>query len=78
MSEKQDEALRKAAACEAHAHQAPSELMRDKFRKLRDSWLRIANANGMVGNLQRGSEAHDRRTGSDPAPVRIGGRSRAR
>jgi hypothetical protein len=44
MSAERDQALEKAIACEAHAREAPDELLRAKFRKLRDSWLRIANA----------------------------------
>src|SRR5262245_21083440 len=34
MSEKQDQALQKALACEVHAREAPDELLRAKFRKL--------------------------------------------
>jgi hypothetical protein len=44
MTQQQEQALKKAIACEAHARAAPDELLRAKFRKLRDSWLRIANA----------------------------------
>jgi hypothetical protein len=44
MSRRHDEAFKKAVACEVHARQAPDELLRDKFRRLRDSWLSIANA----------------------------------
>jgi hypothetical protein len=44
-----EEALRKALACEVHARTAPDELLRNKFRRLRDSWIRIANAAQMSG-----------------------------
>jgi hypothetical protein len=36
-------AWKKAAACEQHARQAPDEILRAKFERLRDSWIRIAN-----------------------------------
>jgi hypothetical protein len=36
-------AWRKAAACEAHAKQTRDEILRVKFERLRDSWIRIAN-----------------------------------
>jgi hypothetical protein len=52
MPEKLDQALLKATACEAHARHAPSELLRDKFRRLRDSWIRIANAEEMVNGIR--------------------------
>jgi hypothetical protein len=55
MSEKQERALLKATACEAHARHAPSELLRDKFRRLRDSWIRIANAEEMISSLHPAS-----------------------
>lgn len=37
-------AWRKAAACAAHARQTQDEILRAKFERLRDSWIRIANA----------------------------------
>jgi hypothetical protein len=36
-------AWRKAAACEAHAKQTKDEILRTKFERLRESWIRIAN-----------------------------------
>jgi hypothetical protein len=51
MSEKQEKALLKATACNAQARHAPSDLLRDKFLRLRDSWIRIANAEEMVSSL---------------------------
>jgi hypothetical protein len=36
-------AWKKAAACDAHAKQTKDEILRVKFERLRDSWIRIAN-----------------------------------
>lgn len=36
-------AWKKAAACEAHAKQTKDKILRAKFERLRDSWIRIAN-----------------------------------
>ena len=36
-------AWEKAAACEAHARATSDVEMQAKFRKLRDSWIRIGN-----------------------------------
>jgi hypothetical protein len=36
-------AWKKAAACDAHAKQTEDEILRAKFERLRDSWIRIAN-----------------------------------
>jgi len=36
-------AWKKAAACAAHAQQTQDEIIRAKFERLRDSWIRIAN-----------------------------------
>jgi len=71
MSGKQDEALKKAAACEAHARHAPSDFLRDRFRKLRDSWIRIANAEEMMSSMRPGDEAvvpPDQRLSREPRP----------
>jgi len=61
MSKQQEQALQNAIACEAHAREAPDELLRAKFRKLRDSWLRIANAaqltNGDAANWREPNKA---------------------
>lgn len=37
-------AWKKAAACAAHAQQTKDALLRAKFERLRDSWIRIANS----------------------------------
>jgi hypothetical protein len=37
-------AWEKAAACEAHARNTNDRILQDKFRKLRDSWIRIGNS----------------------------------
>jgi hypothetical protein len=57
-----EEALNKALACERHAQNAPNDLLRAKFRRLRDSWIRIANASALqaahsVRNKGQGIEA---------------------
>jgi len=36
-------AWKKAAACETHAQQTNDKILRAKFERLRDSWIRIAN-----------------------------------
>ena len=38
-----DAAWKKAAACDAHAKLTQDEILRAKFERLRDSWIRIAN-----------------------------------
>ena len=43
MSERRPDAWKKAAACEAHAEATSDGKLKVKFRKLRDSWIRIAN-----------------------------------
>ena len=60
MSEQRDKALRKALACELHARQAPSDFLRDKFRRLRDSWIRIANADEIATSLGAGPRSAGR------------------
>jgi hypothetical protein len=40
---KRDKAWEKAAACEAHARHTNDGKLQAMFRKLRDSWIRIAN-----------------------------------
>jgi hypothetical protein len=44
MSLTADAAWEKAAACDAHAKQTTDQGLRTKFERLRDSWIRIANA----------------------------------
>jgi hypothetical protein len=43
MGERAEKAWAKAAACAACAASSPDEVIRRKFEKLRDSWIRIAN-----------------------------------
>jgi hypothetical protein len=43
MGQRGPDAWEKAAACEAHAQSSRDRRVQDKFRKLRDSWIRIAN-----------------------------------
>jgi hypothetical protein len=42
----------KAAACDAHAKQTKDEILRAKFERLRDSWIRIAN-NAEIASASR-------------------------
>jgi hypothetical protein len=44
-------AWEKAAACEAHARSLKDDKLQDKFRKLRDSWIRIANNAQLAGDV---------------------------
>jgi len=41
-------AWQKAAACDAQAKQTTDAVLRAKFERLRDSWIRIANAAQLV------------------------------
>jgi hypothetical protein len=43
MGPSSEAAWSKAAACDAHAKQTKDEILRAKFERLRDSWIRIAN-----------------------------------
>jgi hypothetical protein len=43
MEPSSEAAWKKAAACDAHAKQTKDEILRAKFERLRDSWIRIAN-----------------------------------
>jgi hypothetical protein len=43
MELRSETAWKKAAACDAHARLTQDEILRAKFERLRDSWLRIAN-----------------------------------
>jgi hypothetical protein len=43
MELRSETAWKKAAACEAHARMTKDEILRAKFERLRDSWIRIAN-----------------------------------
>ena len=53
MSMKHERAVRKVLACEADVRHAPSNLLRDKFRRSRDSWIRIANTEELVESLSQ-------------------------
>ena len=46
MELRSETAWKKAAACDAHAKLTQDEIMRVKFERLRDSWIRIANQAG--------------------------------
>ena len=46
-----DKAWEKAAACEAHARATSDQMMQTKFRKLRDSWIRIGNQAQLRGHV---------------------------
>lgn len=43
MELRSETAWKKAAACDAHAKLTKDEILRAKFERLRDSWIRIAN-----------------------------------
>jgi hypothetical protein len=49
-------AWEKAADCESHARSSKDRKMQDKFRKLRDSWIRIANNAQFTDELARNAE----------------------
>lgn len=42
MAPSSEAAWQKAAACDAHAKQTKDQILRAKFERLRDSWIRIA------------------------------------
>ena len=50
------DAWEKAAACEAHAQNSKDGKLKDKFRKLRDSWIRIANDAQLGGGLAQNED----------------------
>jgi hypothetical protein len=49
-------AWEKAAACEAHARSLKDDQLRDKFRKLRNSWIHIANNAQLAGDSGQNEE----------------------
>ena len=49
-------AWEKAAACEAEARSSKDDRLRDRFRKLRDSWIRIANNAQLIGEPAQNEE----------------------
>jgi hypothetical protein len=42
-----------AAACEAHAQSTKYQKLRERFRGLRDTWIRIANNDALAGDEAR-------------------------
>jgi hypothetical protein len=60
MELRSETAWKKAAACEAHARMTKDEILRAKFERLRDSWIRIAN-NAEVTAVARDSCGGSRR-----------------
>jgi len=53
----------KAAACDAHAKQSTDEILRTKFERLRDSWIRIANDAQIASAGRKWAPASARRRG---------------
>ena len=51
MGNRRQDAWEKAAVCEAHARSTQDEMLRMKFLKLRDSWIRIANNAQFVNDV---------------------------
>jgi hypothetical protein len=45
-----------AAACETHAESTKDRKLKDRFRRLRDSWISIANDEQLTGDSARGQE----------------------
>jgi hypothetical protein len=56
MAPKIHDAWEKAVACEAHARSVKDDQLQDKFRKLRDSWINIANNAQLAGDLGQNEE----------------------
>jgi hypothetical protein len=52
-----------AAACEAHAQSTKDRKLKERFRRLRDSWIRIANDEQLTGSAEEpeGPEKQARR-----------------
>jgi hypothetical protein len=53
MAGKPDSPWDKAAACETHAQSTKDQKLRENFRRLRDTWIRIANNNALAGDETR-------------------------
>ena len=49
-------AWEKAADCELHAQSSKDRKIQEKFRKLRDSWIRIANNAQFTDDLAENAE----------------------
>jgi hypothetical protein len=64
MKPSSEAALEKAAACDAHAKQTKDQLLRAKFERLRDSWIRIAKqaeiASEVAGPERAAAQPSDR------------------
>jgi hypothetical protein len=60
MAQNTRNAWEKAAACEAQARSSEDDRLRDRFRKLRDSWIRIANNAQLVGDPAHNEEGRER------------------
>jgi hypothetical protein len=53
---KVEEAWNRAEACERHAQNTKDGKLQAKFRKLRDSWIRIGNKARLQEHLEANSE----------------------
>jgi hypothetical protein len=53
MAGRPDSPWDKAAACETHAQSTKDQKLREKFRRLRDTWIRIANNDALAGDEPR-------------------------
>jgi hypothetical protein len=49
-------AWEKAAACDAQARSSKDKRFKERFRKLRDSWIRIANNAQLAGEPVQNEE----------------------
>jgi hypothetical protein len=58
MGPSSEAAWKKAAACDAHAKQTKDQLLRAKFERLRDSWIRIANDAEIASKGEDPERAH--------------------
>jgi hypothetical protein len=57
-----------AAACEALAQNTKDLKLKDKFRQLRDTWLRIANDEKLRGGAQRRANTDNLGDDTDTVP----------
>ena len=53
MGPSSETAWQKARACDAHAKLTKDEILRSKFERLRDSWIRIANEAEIAAAAQK-------------------------
>jgi hypothetical protein len=53
---KGEQAWEKAAACERHAQTATTAKLQNAFRKIRDSWIRIANNTQLSEDIKANAE----------------------